>query len=410
MPDMNISSTKTARIEAIDVLRGFTLSGIILVHMAEQYYAGMHPASQASFGIKGIADEITSGFTFIFILGKFYMIFSFLFGLSFYLQLSRHHGGAGFLVRFAWRLVILFAIGFLHHLHYRGDILTIYAVLGIVLILFYRLPDKWLLAIALIFTLNLPSVMIRSVRAIVPYSRPSPGPSLQDDAAAQRYFDTVKSGSYAAILRANLHEFKSKYDFQVASGRVFITMGLFLLGVYAGRKKIFEDLPAYTPFFKRMIRLSCWSALGSFLFLIVVSAALQGLPVSPVRDVVSGEAYDIFNAALAAFYGAGILLLFGKEKWHTWLLNLYPVGRMGLTTYLMQTVFGFLIFFSVGFDLLGEIGATTCFGLGIALFLIQIQFSKWWFRHFRYGFFEWIWRCLTDFRIYSIRSQKSAIV
>jgi len=77
------------RIEIIDVLRGFTLLGIILVHFAEQYYAGPSPQKVGNFTIKFLGDEIITGFIGIFISGKFFMIFSFLFGLSFFLQLNK---------------------------------------------------------------------------------------------------------------------------------------------------------------------------------------------------------------------------------------------------------------------------------------------------------------------------------
>ena len=77
------------RIEIIDILRGFALLGIIIVHFTEQYYAGQAPDSQASFGIKNLADQITQAITGIFVQGKFFMIFSFLFGLSFYIQFDK---------------------------------------------------------------------------------------------------------------------------------------------------------------------------------------------------------------------------------------------------------------------------------------------------------------------------------
>lgn len=80
-------------------------------------------------------------------------------------------------------------------------------------------------------------------------------------------------------------------------------------------------------------------------------------------------------------------------------MNFYEVGRMGLTTYLMQTFFGFLLFFSVGFGMLGEIGALASVGIGIVVFVIQIYFSKWWLSRFRYGFFEWLWRSGTYLKV-----------
>src|SRR5688572_1597891 len=127
---------RLGRIEAIDVLRGFTLFGIIIVHLVEQYYAGMWPQQYAEATTQTLPDKITSGLVAFFIIGKFYMIFSFLFGLSFFIQFSKSDSEKNFAGQFAWRLTTLFIIGFFHHLHYRGDILTIYALLGFGLLLF----------------------------------------------------------------------------------------------------------------------------------------------------------------------------------------------------------------------------------------------------------------------------------
>ena len=80
--------TKSARIEVIDVLRGFTLLGIAFVHFTEQYYAGMYP--QGRMHEMNVADSIVREFINILISGKFFMIFSFLFGLSFF-QIGRAH-------------------------------------------------------------------------------------------------------------------------------------------------------------------------------------------------------------------------------------------------------------------------------------------------------------------------------
>jgi uncharacterized protein len=405
-----MAGKKSERIDSIDVLRGFTLLGIILVHFTEQYYAGRHPQKYAGFTEKSILDNIVSGFTGIFVTGKFYMIFSFLFGLSFYLQLSKSNSGPAFFLRFVWRLVILFAIGFIHSLHYRGDILTIYAVLGLGLLVFYRFPDKALLVIALLLTLNLPSVINRGIRAIQntevsPMSKPT-AEQTKEDKAAEIYYETVKSGSYLQIIKANAHEFKGKVDFQFLSGRIYITLGLFLLGLYAGRKKIFENLELYRPFFKKLIQYSLWSLLGCIVLVVAFFGTFQmiGIPLpQSIQWMVGGLAYDVFNAAIAGIYSAGILLLFQKEKWRARLIHLYPVGRMGLTTYLMQTLFGFFIFFGVGFGLIGEIGSAVCFGLGLVLFLFQIIFSKWWLGYFRFGIFEWLWRTLTYLKIQPLK-------
>jgi len=401
-----------SRIEIIDVLRGFTLLGIILVHFAEQYYAGPAPQKFNNFTIHFLGDEIITGFIGIFISGKFFMIFSFLFGLSFFLQLNKSDSGATFFVRFFWRLVILFAIGFLHHLHYRGDILTIYAMLGVGLLIFYKLPDKLLLILALCLTINLPSALVRGVQALNTPAAGEEAPFSVDDAASEIYFNAVKSGTYVEILKANLGEFDYKYQYQVESGRIYITLGLFLLGLYAGRKRVFEKLTERLPLFKRLMKKSLWTLLGLVLFALGFfgGAELAKIQLPQiVQWTVGGLIYDVFNLALATIYVAAIVLLFQKEKWNKRLMIFYEVGRMGLTTYLMQSFFGVLLFFSVGFGLLGEIGALASVAIGIVLFIGQIYFSKWWLARFRYGFFEWLWRSGTYLKVQPMRKGKPQI-
>jgi len=406
---LTLAEKKTDRIEVIDVLRGFALLGIIIVHMTEQYYAGVAPEQYANFTTHNLLDNIVQGIVGMFIIGKFYMIFSFLFGLSFYLQLSKTDGSAGFIIRFAWRLLILFGIGMLHHLHYRGDILSIYAILGFGLLIFYRLPDKYLLVVALLLTLNVPSLLVRGYEAF--FLPPTENPwGTSDQNVLLRYYETLKSGTYPEILRANLGDFVTKFDFQFSSGRIYITLGLFLLGLYAGRKKIFENLTAYIPFIKKLLRISLWSLLACFLFSIAFFGGAEMLKIKLsqiVQWMVGGFMFDLLNTALAAIYMTGVLLLFHKEKWKNRFLYLYPVGRMGMTTYLMQSLFGFFIYFNVGLGLLGEIGSALAAVLALVLFAVQIAFARIWFQYFRYGLFEWIWRCLTYFRIYPLRKSKA---
>lgn len=401
------STLVQSRIQIIDVLRGFTLLGIVMVHFSEQYYAGMHPESHMNFEIKFLGDQIMQGFIGIFISGKFFLIFSFLFGLSFFLQQDKSESNANFFFRFFWRLVILCAIGFAHHLHYRGDILTIYAMLGIGLLICYRLPDKILLILALALAVNLPSVIVRGVESVT-----DPQLKIQELFAGnnednEKYFETLKSGSYLELLKANLNEFEFKYRFQVVSGRIYITLGLFLLGLYAGRKRIFENWAENLPQVKKYLKRSLWTILGLILFALVFFGGAEVAKIKLpeiIQWMVGGLLFDIFNLLLALIYVLGIMLLFHKEKWHTRLMHFYAVGRMGLTTYLVQTFFGVLLFFGIGFGLLGEIGVLASVAIGIVIFMGQIYFSKWWLSRYRYGPVEWLWRSLTYLKVQKFRN------
>lgn len=387
---------KSNRIEVIDVLRGFTLLGIILVHFTEQYYAGQPPKVHENYGAHNLADMIVLGFIGIFISGKFFMIFSFLFGMSFFIQLDKSDGSPAFLFRFAWRLIVLFIIGFVHHLHYRGDILTIYAVLGFGLLLCYKLPDKFLLVLALLLVFDTPAILQRTFDILLSNSA-SPFP-IGDEKELEIYYSTLKSGSYLDMLRANFYEFKTKFDFQILSGRLYITMGLFLLGLYAGRKKVFENI----PFFKKLIRLGLWMLLGCVVFAGLLAFIIFVAKVEmsqAVQFLLGGSVYDVFNIALAAIYVGLIVTAFQREKWHRRLMNFYEVGRMGLTSYLMQALIGTWLLFSYGLALLGDFGASVWAAISLIVFGLQIVFSKWWLGRFHYGPVEWLWRSLTYFKV-----------
>lgn len=398
-----------SRIEIIDILRGFTLLGIIIVHFSEQYYAGASPKSHENFNIHFLGDEIIMGFIGILISGKFYMIFSFLFGLSFFLQLSKSDSSVNFFIRFFWRLIVLGLIGFIHHLHYRGDILTIYAMLGVGLLICYKLPDKVLLIVALLLVVNVPSALVRGAEALQSATEQESVESKfgGNNDENEKYYNTVKAGSYVEVLKANFNEFGFKYKFQVESGRIYITMGLFLLGLYAGRKRIFEKWIENTPLFKTLLKRSAWLILGLIIFAVLFfgGAELAKIKLPElVQWLVGGFVFDVFNLALATIYVAAIILLFQNEKWKPRLMPFYEVGRMGLTTYLMQTFFGVLLFFGIGFGLLGEIGALASVAISLIIFIGQIYFSKWWLARFRYGLFEWLWRSATYLKIQKFRN------
>jgi uncharacterized protein len=408
---MQTSLPNQDRIAYLDVLRGFTLMGIGLIHMVEQYFAGAPPQAHQNFNALSLGDQIAAGVVGILISGKFFMIFSFLFGLSFYLQLKSGPGGWRSSLRFVWRLILLLIIGFIHHLHYRGDILTIYALLGLTLVVAERLPEKVILIVGLLLMLNIPSVVLRAIDVIQydPNVAVDPFAGFNgNDKANQTYYDTLKSGSYWAILKANADEHATKMNFQILSGRLYITAGLFLLGLYAGKKKVFDCFWDNQFLFKKGLRFSLWTML---ICLVAGAAFFGGFALAKIelpmqhQFLVGGFLMDAFNAAHALLYITALALLFFKPTWQNRVLVFYPVGRMGLTTYLMQTAFGVLIFFGIGLGLLGEIGAMTSVGLSLLFFISQVFFSRWWFTHFQFGVFEWLWRSATRFEIQPLTVQ-----
>src|SRR3954470_17892501 len=150
-------STQSDRIAVVDVLRAIALFGIVIAHAGMAYLAG--PAPQSNFGIFGGVDRFVDECVRVIAVGKFFSIFSFLFGLSFAIQLQRsEQKGKAFSARFIWRLAILFVIGFVHNAFFSGDILVIYALLGLWLIPLRRVSAKFLVPLALLLVFNVPGI------------------------------------------------------------------------------------------------------------------------------------------------------------------------------------------------------------------------------------------------------------
>ena len=415
---MNMPVPDKKRIEVVDALRGFALLGIILAHMNYQYYVGYMPPLHENIGINNAVDARLRNLHIVFVFGKFYSIFSFLFGLSFGIQmLNAKEKGLAFLRRFAWKLVLLFAIGFLHHMHYGSDVLTIYAVLGFGLLLFRKTNKRVLLFLAFVFILNIPGFTYK----IINYINSKPGTErllaiqssndalkqIQENEATQ-YYNIVKKGNYAATLKANItYHFKNKFVYQVFNGRLLITMGLFFLGLFFARKRFFENLGLHIKAVKQWFWFStafCVTLIACyFLFKVKLygTVGLFSLVVSFITDT--------FNMALAIVYFTGFILLFNNKIWQKNLQALVSIGRMALTTYLIQTILGILIFYGYGFNLLGVIGGEAAFCIGVVIFTAQVYFSKWWMEDYYYGPLEWFWRSLTYLKVQPLRKSLSGI-
>ena len=404
-----VAPATSERIDIVDAIRGFALFGIIIAHMANQYYAGWPPPGHENMAVKNSFDGFLQTFHDILIVSKFYTIFSFLFGLSFGIQLLRSkEKGKSFLARFSWRLLLLFMIGFINHIHYRGDILTIYAVLGFFLLLFYKAGNKALLFWSFFFILNMPGYIFRTIDYVKSLQKPantSQATGMPEgfdmkkmQAEATAYFNMVKKGDYIGIIKINISkEFANKLAFQVFSGRLSVTLGLFVLGLYIAKRRIFENIREHLTGIKRWLwgtAIFCISMIALYFTLGEKLFQLNGL-----WGLILSFLGDVFSPALSMVYVAGFILLFQKAGWQKRLLNLAPMGRMGLTTYIMQTMIGVLLFYGYGFNLLDAIGNSATFAIGTVVFIVQMFFSKWWMKYFYYGPFEWFWRSATYFKL-----------
>lgn len=391
---------KPDRIVTLDVLRGFALFGILYAHMIFWYVAGPLPENIYQ-QYKDIGSGIAIGTYMIFIISKFFAIFSFLFGLSFYIQIQglikRHEP---VLARFGWRLAILGIIGLLHHTFWRADILSIYVPLGFLLLFLRNISNKALIVIGVMLVLNIPtklaelaSIIVRDQLSLI---------DVDNKIAGAEYYAIISQASFVEMIKHNLLATSDKIVYQINSGRLIITFGFFLLGMLAGRMKWFENIAIQQDFFRAIFKKSSWVLLSAILLGIGFAASAFVLKVdlekTPLAGWLGGFILEFFNVSLTLIYIIGISLLMLKPTWASRLKPLAAIGKMALTSYLMQSLIGVFIFFNIGLGLFTKTSPGTNALLSCAIFGLQILFCHCWLSYFHYGPIEWLWRSATDLK------------
>lgn len=410
--------TAHERIVALDVIRGFALFGILLVNIA--FFA--NPISDPfSFGDGSGIDESIGWFVGFFAQGKFYPLFSLLFGLGFAVQLERaSKRQRSFVPVYLRRLLVLLAIGVAHGvLIWAGDILTVYALLGFLLLLVGRGKARWLLilaAIAYLVQVLLVMGMSWSINSAAQCVNPD-DPAMVEYCSSEemqgmlRGFEeaqaemtqlqeaaraTYSTGTFAEVTAVRVDEFGMMLSNMGFFGAQVLAM--FLFGAWLGRCGFFAEAERHKTFFR------------SSLFMGVV----VGLPLSAwfagvnlqvdytnMFDAGMAKAFmiNLFAGPLLAVGYAAAIVLGMQTRAAAWLGVLAPVGRMALTNYLMQSLICTLIFYSYGFALMAERpGMLVQVGIVIAVFAMQIAWSRWWLQRFAFGPAEWLWRTLTYMR------------
>jgi len=394
------------RIELIDVLRGLAVCGILIGNVQWFSGYGMMPLSlEAS---TPLYDQITHFLVHFFIEGKFYSIFSFLFGFGFALQIARAEERSDKNASlFKRRLMWLLVIGLLHaYLLWAGDILSVYAVVGFVLILFRKKPDESLLKWAF-WLMVVPVVVYAILCALFVTFAPPEVAAGFESSQVERYRDTVhtvtQSNYWGIISTYNLQYVVGRYLGLLIQMRLPKILAMFLLGMYAYRRGIFQNPSEHRQLIRSVLIYGL--VLGLIGNITMAWFAGNESPFPPsLAGLIGVIGYAFGVPALALFFIALVTTLWQKVSWRKVLVFLAPVGRMALTNYLLQTVISVTIFYGYGFALFGTVGALRATLTALGIFFIQIVLSSLWLKYFAYGPVEWIWRQLTYRRRLTLRA------
>lgn len=392
------------RIEILDVLRGLAVCGILIGNMQWFSGYGMMPAEMAAQ--RPLTDQITHFLIHFLIEGKFYSIFSFLFGFGFAMQMSRAEDrGDTKATLFKRRLFWLLIIGFLHaFLLWAGDILSVYALTGFVLILFRYKSDRslvkwiiWLLAIPVISY----AILFALFAAFAPPEVSAAIGQAQID-GYNRAVSTVAASSYWEIVTGyNKDYVVGRWMGLIFGMRFPKVLAMFLLGLYTYRLGVFQNRTTESLNRKVLIWGFLLGISGNLIFAILAGNESPAPPSVAGLIGVLGYAFGV--PALALFVIALVSALFQKDQWKSALSVFAPVGRMALTNYLLQTAICVTIFYGYGFGLFGRFGAFHATLIAIGIFAFQVLASSVWLRYFEFGPMEWIWRQLTYSKRISLR-------
>jgi hypothetical protein len=379
---------KNPRIEVVDALRGFAVMAIILVHNLEHFIFPVYPTDSPEW--LNILDHGVFNSVFSLFAGKAYAIFALLFGFTFYIQTNNQKKqGKDFGYRFLWRLVLLVGFATLNAAFFpAGDVLLLFAVVGLVLFFTRNWSDKAILITSIIFLLQ-PVEWYHYIASLI-----NPAHQLPDLQVGEMYSEVTeytKSGNFGEFILGNITlGQKASLFWAINAGRFFQTAGLFLLGFYIGRKQLFVSS-------EKNLRL--------WIKTLIVSA-ISFAPLYTLKELVmkndaiiqqsAGTAFDMWQKlAFTLVLVASFVILYPNNTFNKMVSNLRFYGKMSLTNYITQSIIGAFIYFPFGLYLAPYCGYTISLLIGIFTFLLQVRFCKWWLNKHKQGPLEYIWHKWT---------------
>lgn len=460
--------SKKHRIDVMDAIRGLALLGIFLMNI--EWF--VRPIVEMGTGVdqkqSGI-DWLASWFIYVFVQGKFWTLFSILFGMGFSVMFSRRRGDTkGFIPLYLRRILGLFTFGFCHYVFvWTGDILHAYAIAGLALLLL--VTRSWLVAsvyavlaiisvaiisaesaililalcafstfmgwalrkdnvaryfqwgVALYALPMVVALLVTSASAIWPSSNSAKSPIAKaqhqeileyrkEQIEAQEKQNTVySSGTYRDLWHYHISKFRK--DFDASLGLAFQVLPLFLIGVWFARSGIATDPDLHR---KKLLLILRWSAclglvgVGTSIFI----TSSFPFPEPEVANPMAQSA-KIMSALgslpLSLFYFTGLVLLFQSLRARRLLSLFIPAGKMALSNYIGASLISAFCFFGFGIGYWGQVPRSGQVVFVLIVFILQMMASHWWMKRFEFGPLEWLWRGITYLKMPKLRKAQPSI-
>lgn len=387
------------RVDVLDAVRGAAVLGILFVNIESLSGYTFVPAAERTSLPLGEWNAATEWLVAILVEGKFYALFSLLFGIGFAVFVQRAQArGADFLRLFKRRLAGLLLIGLVHTLLiWFGDILVTYAVLGFGLIPFLRKDDRVLLRWAAALLL-LPAALYALAAIVALLVSPSTvgGRDGTLPPVLANAVEQYRSGSYPDVVEANVVMTVANALRRLSLMFFPRVFAMFLIGLYLGRLGLLMNVEKYE---RPLRQIAVWGGLAGLALSITAATLPDRLPTAGAL-LVEGVGNSFAIPALTLSYAAALCLVFRRSP--SLMRGFAAAGRMALSNYLLHSVAGVVVFYGLGFGLFGRVSLPIALGLGIAFFALQIAASQAWLSRAAFGPAEWLWRMFTYGRRFSL--------
>jgi uncharacterized protein len=390
------------RIQILDTLRGFALAGILIINaMSILAVKGSTPAFTVDIPV---LDRILQDLILFFIESKFFTLFSLLFGIGFAIQIqSAEKQGSKFIPRISRRMFGLLIFGLLHiTLLWDGDILVIYAITGTLLIAFRKKAfgkiKRWVIGLlavpgTLVFIIFLYTLLARLTES------GSATFTKSDRSLAEEFANTDATQLllHNGFIEGIGDRFLTYLELSpLLFSRIPTVLAMFLIGLYLGRTNFIRLLPEKIETLKKV---RFWGLLLGFSLMLLIVAATKFLPTVSALVAIIEDQY-LAGPILCLGYASTLTLSFLKNP-NRRIFNYFSrVGRMALTNYLTQSLVLTFLSYGWGLGLALKLNGFQVLGICIGLFAVQVVISNIWLKAFKYGPLEWIWRCITYWRLF----------
>ncbi|HUR07290.1 MAG TPA: DUF418 domain-containing protein [Nonomuraea sp.] len=367
------------RVHEIDAVRGFALAGILVANIG--FFAD--PGYAVGTGTMPITEGPVAYLVSTLVLTKFYILFSFLFGYSFTLQTR---DGVNVKARMLRRCLGLFVIGVLHgFLLWIGDILTLYATLGVILLAMRRIsPRKAVVTgCAIIGVMSVIWLLLAGLTLL----DPAGGAAAAADPAAAAQAEALVTGGPLGFLTFQVQTYPAIAG-MVWIGQGPMAMALFLFGLAAGRSRLFEEPERWAHLVPRILGVGFGIGLPAAIFFTWASASGQG-----ALELVALALNNVTSVLLTAAYVVTLLQVI--KRFPAAGRALAPAGRVAASNYIGQSVLCCLVFTGYGLALAGKLSPLAVMGVAAVIYAVLLGLSWWWLRGHRYGPIEYVLRRLT---------------